>query len=219
VLLTLLQLADSALPVGGGAHSYGLETLVAECGLTPANLAEFLHAHLEEGLALEAVFLRHAWRLGAAEFVETRWRELNRELSARRPAREPRLASLAVGRRFLALANSLEPRALFDTALQAEEIHHAIAFGLVCGVLGICEDWAALAYLQQTVTALVSACQRLMPLGQTAAARLIRNARPRLEHIAAAGARLGPDDAGAFSAALEVAGMRHPWLPVRLFIS
>ena len=52
-------------------------------------------------------------------------------------------------------------------------LHYPVAFGAACASLEIPEHFAVEAYLQQSVTALVSACQRLMPLGQIAASRLI----------------------------------------------
>jgi hypothetical protein len=61
-LLRLLQLADSALPVGGSAHSYGLETLAQEGSLESENLEDFLCGYLEETAALDAAFVRRAWR-------------------------------------------------------------------------------------------------------------------------------------------------------------
>jgi urease accessory protein UreF len=39
--------------------------------------------------------------------------------------------------------------------------------------IGVAEDVTAAAYLEQSVNALVSACQRLMPLGQQRAARIL----------------------------------------------
>src|SRR5262249_16789926 len=151
MLLELLQLADSALPVGGAAHSFGLETLVEEGILAPQNLAEFLGGYVAECGRLDAVFVRRAWR------GET-WGGLAAELSARRPARESRTASLKMARRFAELFEALSGKHL------PERIHYPIAFGAAGAALGIPEDFVVPGYLQQSITGLVSACQRLMPL-------------------------------------------------------
>jgi urease accessory protein len=216
-LLRLLQLADSALPIGAAAHSCGLETLVAEGIVSEHSLAAFLESFLEESLALDAVFLRASNRLGDAD---ERWVQLNLLLSARKPAREPRAASVSLGRRFLMLANELEPADKLAAALRATpEVHFATAFGLVAGEFGIPEGAAALAFLQQSVTGLVSAGQRLLPLGQTAASRLIWDLRPVIIRIAAESAASDPLEALSFAPLAEIGGMRHPGLETRLFVS
>ena len=198
-LLQLLQLADSAIPIGAAAHSFGLETLASDGNLHPENLADFLSGWLEEAGSQEGIFVRRAYTADLPALSE--------ELSARKPARESREASLKLGRRFVQLVNTLAGTQI------ATDLHYPIAFGSAAAGLGIDPDSAVLAYLQQSVAGLVSACQRLMPLGQVAAASIVWNLKPAIEQAAA------QNELSCFMPLQEIASMRHPLLETRLFIS
>ena len=210
-LLGLLQLADSALPVGSAPHSFGLETMAETGILTPENIEPLLRDYLQEAGMLEAVFVRRAWGRKALH-------GLNDELSARKPARESRQASLALGRRLAELVNGWIGATVVDAGL-----HYSVAFGAACAILGVAEQPAVLAYLQQSVTNMVSCGQRLMPLGQAAATRIIWNLKGAIAQATRAAlnlAALDPDEeVMCFSPLLELSSMRHGSLETRLFIS
>ncbi len=225
--LDIFQLADSALPVGSQSHSFGLETLIAEGTVTAPMLAAILPDYLEEVSLQEAAFWRGAYAIGASwqrASVE-QWLQLNRHLSALRPARESRAASAAMGRRFLALAADVSQLPALTTALQATrdasvDCHHVTAFGLTGGVLALPADAALGAYLHQSVVGLLAACQKLLPVGQSELARLRWRLKAKLATVVERSRTL-PWQAVPANAtpSLEVASMRHPGLPVRLFIS
>lgn len=227
--LRLLQLSDSALPIGSLAHSFGLETLVDRGHLCVRDLPDFFRACLEETGTLEAVFCRAAFQLGRASnagFPMVEWAALNCRLSAMKPAREAREASVTLGQNFLACVLAIEDVKVAREAVAASrsaanlpEIHHSTAFGLVCGALGVDEDKSVAAFLHQQVASLISACQRLLPLGQNAAARILWSLKTFILQATERSAHRDTASAYCFTPLLDWGAMEHPALSTRLFIS
>lgn len=228
-LLWLLQLSDTTLPIGALNHSFGLETLTAEESLGADGLESFLHDYLLEVGALEIHFCGAAYRLGVEArggFPIQRWLDLNTKLSAFKLARESRIASATLGRRFLRLVNGLANApallAAVEAAQQTEtDIHHCAAFGLAGAALGIEEQATLLAYGHQSLANLISACQRLLPVGQTQATRTLWELKPALAELVtrAQESDLAADEPACFAPLVELGSMRHPALGTRLFIS
>jgi urease accessory protein len=221
-VLQLLQLADSALPVGSMSHSFGLEALVFDRDIEqslqscPAPLGWYLEDSLSESLLVDAVFCReaHVRALQGAPVCD-----LNQQASALRLARESREASLTMGRRFAALAATLHPGPALSGLASLEELHHSVAFGYTLGILAIDSDLTVSAFIHQCVVNSISAAQRLLPLGQIQANRIAWDLKPAILEAVKQTRNVSFSTVCSFAHLPEMASMRHSCLPTRLFIS
>lgn len=224
-LLVLLQLADGLFPAGAFAHSLGLETY-AQAGLVTdrAGLEAFVRAHLEGSAGpADAVAVATAVRRAAAGDLEG-CLALDARIDAMRFVPEFSAASRQMGRQTVRVAAAWAPDALL-AALGARVSsggtpgHYPVVFGAAAGRAGIAAETAAAAYLYATASMLVNAGLRLLPIGQLDGQRTLAAVRPRTAALAAAAAAAEIEDIWSFTPGLELAGLRHAELDMRLFRS
>src|SRR5271156_3588860 len=196
--LQLLHLADSALPVGTAAHSFGLESLMVENDLELADLPDFFQGYLQEAGRLEAVFVYAGYDASSTE----QWQLLNQHMSALKPVRETREASLRLGKRLAGLAAEA-----FAIPLQytTGPSHFPLMFGYAGRRIGSARDEVVAAYLHQSLSGLVSACQRLLPLGQSGAASLLWRLKPVMLQTLTAAQQIAVEDVWLSQPLLDVA--------------
>ncbi len=228
-ILYLLQMADSALPIGSQSHSFGLETLVSDGTLDAGRLECFLHGYLTEVGAMDGLFCRAGYEVSQetrAQAFQDNWLAVNQRCAAIRAARESRGASAALGKRLLGLAANLISDARVHQAIEitrqnSTEVYHAPVFGFMAGIMALGEEPAVLAFLQQSIGGLLAATQKLMPVGQSQIVNVLWRLKPAI--AAAAAASQGSDWqtslVSSFAPGLDIGSMRHSTLPVRLFIS
>jgi urease accessory protein len=231
-LLAVLQLSDGLFPAGGFAHSFGLETYV-QSGVVRdrAGLEAFLRAQLSASTGpTDAVAAACAARFAGRGDLDG-WLDLDARLDTTRFVPEFRLASLQMGRQILrvalatgetpflyALARALEgPACAEGNALAAG--HHAPVFGAVLGGRSVEAEVVAAAYLHSAAVLVVNAALRLLPLGQLDGQTVLTAVHPLISRLAMRAARSSVDDLWSFTPALEIAGLRHADLDLRLFRS
>lgn len=224
-LLPLLHLADTAFPTGGYAHSLGLETYCQEGRVSDGeSLAAFLAMHLEGAAgptdATAAVAARRAFAAGDLAVCA----ELDTTLEAMKPVRELREASRQMGRQTLRVAAALTGhpvlgRYLVEVDAGERPGHHAVAFGLAAGALGVEPEAAATGYLYSTTSLLVGAALRLMRLGQLEGQRVLWRLHPLIARVGAEAVARDAGELWGWAPGLELAGIAHADLDARLFRS
>jgi urease accessory protein len=224
-LLALLQLADGLFPAGAFAHSLGLETY-AQAGLVEdrAGLEAFVRAHLEGSAGpADAVAVAAATRAAATADLDG-CLALDTRISAMRFVPEFTAASKQMGRQTLRVAAAWARDPVLEAFAARVDAggtpgHYPVVFGAVAGRTEIEAEAAAAAYLYATASMLVNAALRLIAIGQVEGQRLLAALRPRIVALAASAAASDVDDMWSFTPGLELAGLRHAELEMRLFRS
>lgn len=150
---------------------------------------------------------------------------IDRLLSATKPARELRSASATTGKRFLVSVEALgvEDTVLgdFTAAVRAGETpgNLAVGYGVAAPALGPGVREALVSYLYASVASLVVAGQKLIPLGGSAAQRVLYGLSDRILRAAEASEDLEAEEMYAFAPEVDVRSMLHERQRTRLYIS
>jgi urease accessory protein len=174
--LRLLQLGDSALPIGGYSHSWGLEAGI-DRGLVrdAAGLEAWTRHFLQQVLGpLEGVVV------GAVVRDPECAAEANRLLWASLSPPTLRNASRDMGEQLLSLAASWEWAAACglapegchagakpQAAVKGQHWHHAVVLASLASVAGASPREAITLYLHQAALGVISAGVRGVPIGHT----------------------------------------------------
>lgn len=224
-LFNLLHLSDPALPVGGFAHSAGLETYVQEGVVNDAaSAAGFVKEMLSKNLHhTDAAFVSLTYdAAGNDDWDEIK--KLDEECTAVKLPKEMRQVSQKTGMRLLKIFQPLFHHPLVDTyttAVKQQEIsgHYCIAFGLLAHVLTIAKPDALTGFYYNAAAGLVINCVKLIPLSQQQGQALLFSLQPLLEKLAEQ--NLSPDKEmlGLCCPGFDIKSMQHERLYSRLYMS
>ncbi|MEI6428532.1 MAG: urease accessory protein UreF [Pseudanabaena sp. ELA607] len=246
-LLSLLQITNSALPIGAYSYSDGLEFLCDSGKITSAPaLYHWLHQELNYGvIRLEAGIL---WRIYQANFAQDLAQVLywNNYLSATRETEEMRLSSWQMGQSLAKLIMELDSLTTLDSQVKSSPINttennfldeifaklptpkdnsaglgcnFATSYAIAASYWHIPAQAMLLGYLMSWATNAVNAGIKLIPLGQTVGQQLLRELHPSIAQAASLVPNLTDDDLENCGFGLALASMQHQVQYSRLFRS
>jgi urease accessory protein len=223
--LALLQLCDTALPIGAYAFSNGLETytqqgLISEVAALQEWLEATLHHAVHSSHLLPVALAHRATAAGDWAQLE----RLDQYLTAMKHARELREASVKTGQGLLRLAVQVWPGPSVErlSALcQQHRVagHQALVLGVVGCQLGYEERIIVEAAGYQWLSSMISVALRLLPIGQLAGQRLLTALLPHLPDMADDIHHQGWDDLSSAAPEFDIRAMQHETLYSRLFQS
>ncbi|HEX4448183.1 MAG TPA: urease accessory UreF family protein [Polyangiaceae bacterium] len=216
----LLQIADSAFPTGGFAHSSGLE-------------AAMQHGRARSAEDLDAFVGEHLWSVGTASlpFVAAAFDApddvwgLDARVDATLNNHVANRASRTQGRTFLATCARVfdDPRvgamAARARARGGVASHLAPVFGASLASLGSDRHEALALHLYMALRGVASAAVRLGVVGPHEAQRLQRRHGETLDSVLEECSGLAPDDAATTAPLLDLMAATHDRLYARLFQS
>ena len=217
----VLTFSDTAAPVGGYAHSFGLEGMV-QAGevFDEASLRRFLTRDVRESLrSVELPIVVRAYQAA----LENKWDEVkswDEWAWAMRPTGELREAGSKVGRQQWKL---FERTWAEEDAKAAREWFASFQVATVAGVIFAKREVPLEAGLMvvcyQTYSALMQAALKLLPVGPMATQTLLREVMGEARALGLEALAVKDAELGTFNPVWDCASSGHERVEARLFLS
>jgi urease accessory protein len=212
------------LPIGGYAHSNGLETYV-QLGVvnSAATAKHFVTAMLQQNIQYtDAAFASLAY--DCAE--QNDWQgilNLNNECTAVKLPAEIRSASEKLGLRLIKIFQTFSKAHIAHQYKEAATTflrpHYCIAFGMYAQALQIEKAAALTGFYYNAAAGMITNCVKLVPLGQQEGQALLFSIHPLLNELVAASIIPDKNLIGLCSAGFDLRCMQHERLYSRLYMS
>lgn len=222
--LVTWQLADTAFPSGSYTLSHGLEGYAQTGAIDAAALPALLRDLLLHAIGpADATALALALGGSRADDWE-RVREADERLHASKLTREPRQASLRIGRQLLSVCGEVFPSpqlTRLDELVRARRSPgtQAVVTGVVYAGMGVPQEEAVAADLFAFTTSFAGAALRLRLADHRSAQALVRGAAAPIAQATRAALRGGLEDVGGCAPLADVMSANHELAGARLFAS
>lgn len=224
-LLSLFQLTDPTLPIGGFSHSSGLETYV-QAGIVhdAETAASFVTQMLSANICYtDAAFVSLAYDAAQSKNHE-QLQELDNECTVVKLPRETRHASQKLGLRLIKIFSDVYPSAASEEYLKAVNAkrtagNYCIVFGLYASILGISKEDALSGFYFNTAVSMVTNCVKLIPLGQQDGQRLLFSLQPLISGLVCETKNPDKNLIGLCCTGFDIRCMQHEQLYSRLYMS
>ncbi|MHB1731282.1 MAG: urease accessory protein UreF [Leptospirillum sp.] len=216
----LLQITNSALPIGGFSYSEGLEQLIEEKIICNSNELEFwIKDSLDYGIIrFEGCVLKRIYQACKNDDFNSLifW---DQWLLASMETEELRRQSVDMGRALQRLNSSLSDSKCGLDQERVILINYASVFGKTAADWNIPLDSALYGYLYRWISSILDVGVKLIPMGQSAGQKCLWNIQPFLENKVFELLSLPNEDLYVWNTAVVLASMQHETQYSRLYRS